>query len=74
MAMKAEAKMTTTAEHHLIQKWVEDRGGVPARVKGTEDAEGTGLLSIDFQDGDENDKLQEISWAEFFDIFERKRI
>ena len=42
----AEAK--TTTDHTKIKKWVEDRGGHPARVRGTGDKDGGGLLRIDY--------------------------
>ena len=58
----------TTTDHDTIRKWIEDRGGVPTVVKGTEDDEGEGILRIDFVERDE--KLEEISWDEFFDTFE----
>ena len=58
----------TTTDHDTIRKWIEDRGGVPTVVKGTEDDEGEGILRIDFAERDE--KLEEVSWDEFFDTFE----
>lgn len=58
----------TTTDHDAIRKWIEDRGGVPTVVKGTEDDEGEGILRVDFAERDE--KLEEISWDEFFDTFE----
>lgn len=58
----------TTTDHDTIRKWIEDRGGVPTVVKGTEDDEGEGILRVDFAERD--DKLEEISWDEFFDTFE----
>lgn len=58
----------TTIDHDTIRKWIEDRGGVPTVVKGTEDDEGEGILRVDFAERDE--KLEEISWDEFFDTFE----
>jgi hypothetical protein len=45
-----------TSEHNEIRKWVEERGGQPARVKGTESGEDPGLLGIDYPGfgGEEN--------------------
>jgi len=59
----SEAKRTTN--HEAIRKWAEERGGRPARVKGT--APG-GLLRIDF--GEPEPGLEEIGWDEFFAVFE----
>lgn len=57
-----------TTDHDTIRAWIESRGGVPTVVKGTEGEDGEGLLRIDFAERDE--KLEEISWDEFFDTFE----
>ena len=41
----AGTKVTT--DHAQIQKWVDERGGHPARVKGTQTKQGPGILRID---------------------------
>jgi hypothetical protein len=66
------ASATTTTDHGFIRKWVETRGGRPARVKGTESKDGEGILRVDFAEPD--DKLQEISWEEFFKTFEDREL
>ena len=63
----SEAKATT--DHDEIRRWVEERGGTPARVQGTEPG---GILRIDF--GEPEESLEEISWDTFFDIFEDRRL
>jgi len=35
-------------DHETIRRWVEERGGWPARVKGTGNDDDPGLLRIDF--------------------------
>ena len=65
----AEAK--TTTDHNQIKKWVEERGGHPARVRGTGDKDGGGLLRIDYPGYSGEKELQEISWSEFFDAFDK---
>jgi len=59
----SEAK--TTTNHDEIRKWVEERKGRPAvvRTKGK-----GGILRIDF--GKPEDSLEEISWEQFFEIFD----
>jgi hypothetical protein len=57
-----EAKAHTTKDHEAIRKWAEKRGGHPARVKGTN------ILRIDF--GEPEPTLEQISWDEFFKIFD----
>lgn len=66
------ASATTTTDHGLIRKWVEERGGRPARVKGTEDKGGEGILRVDFAEPDE--KLEQVSWEEFFHTFEDREL
>ncbi|MES1196922.1 MAG: hypothetical protein ABUL58_08255 [Steroidobacter sp.] len=58
-----------TTDHQRIRKWVEKRGGHPAEVAADG---GHGLLCIDFDPPDE--KLNQIDWSTFFDIFDRKSL
>ena len=66
------AQASTTTNHRTIRKWAEERGGTPARVKGTEDRSGEGILRFDFAEPDE--KLEKISWEEFFETFEDRQL
>jgi hypothetical protein len=61
-----------TTDHATIRRWAEQRGGRPARVRGTGDDEDPGLLRLDF--GEEDESLEEISWDEFFDKFEENEL
>lgn len=56
---------TTTTDHDEIRKWAEERDGRPARVNTGEPG---GILRIDF--GEPEEELEEISWEEFFQIFD----
>ena len=58
----------TTTDHDVIRQWIEQRGGIPTVVKGTQDDEGEGILRIDFAERD--DALEEVSWDAFFETFE----
>lgn len=69
MASEAEAKVTT--DHNEIRQWVEEREGRPARVKGTESKDSAGLLRIDYAGFSGEDTLEEMTWEEFFDAFEK---
>jgi hypothetical protein len=62
----------TTTDHDAIRKWVEARDGRPTCVRGTEDRSGEGILRIDFSEPDE--KLEPISWDEFFQTFEDRKL
>jgi hypothetical protein len=66
------AQASTTIDHKAIRKWAEERGGTPARVKGTEDRGGEGILRFDFAEPD--DKLEPISWEDFFETFEDRKL
>jgi hypothetical protein len=59
----------TTTNHTEIRTWAEAREGRPAKV----DTGGKGgILRIDF--GEPEDNLEEISWDEFFQIFDENKL
>jgi len=59
----------TTTDHEEIRKWAEARDGHPAKV----DTGGKGgILRIDF--GEPEDNLEQISWDEFFQIFDENEL
>src|SRR5438034_5476980 len=62
------ATAKTTTNHETIRRWAEERGGRPARVKGTGGRDDPGILRLDF--GERDPSLVEISWDEFFEKFE----
>ena len=70
----SESKRTT--DHETIRRWAEARNGHPATVQGTGSDDDAGILRIDFDEpGDDDDeRLEEITWEEFFDKFEEKRL
>jgi hypothetical protein len=73
----AETKSDTrrTTDHEEIRRWVEEHGGKPARVRGTEDdGSGTGVLRIDFPGGAGEEELEPISWQEWFETFDRNNL
>ncbi|MEO6546840.1 MAG: hypothetical protein ABIN94_02535 [Ferruginibacter sp.] len=56
-----------------IKRWTEDRGGKPAKVKGVGGGkEGEGMLRIDFPGFSGEDSLEEITWEEWYKIFEKR--
>jgi hypothetical protein len=64
-----------TTDHEKIRRWAEARSGKPARVHGTRTEDDAGLLRIDFPDDHEDDEeLEEITWDEFFEKFDEKRL
>ena len=62
--MEHSAQMTT--DHDEIRRWAEERGGRPSVVRTGQ--QGGGILRFDF--GEDDEKLEETSWEEFFQIFE----
>ena len=73
MATESSESKTTT-DHEEIRKWVEDRGGHPARVKGTEKKNSPGLLRIDYPGYSGSESLEAISWDEFFVGFDENNL
>jgi hypothetical protein len=68
----SEAKITT--DHEQIRRWVEERGGHPARVKGTDAEGGSGVLLIDYPGYSGKETLEKISWDEFFRGLEENKL
>src|SRR5690606_403624 len=44
-----------TNDHDTIKKWVEERGGMPAKVSGTRSGDDESVLRIHFSDHSNND-------------------
>jgi hypothetical protein len=68
----SEAK--TTTNHDEIRRWVEDRGGRPARVKETGRDGDPGILRIDYPGRGDDESLEEISWDDWFEWFDRNEL
>src|SRR6185503_13123664 len=66
----ADSGAKTTTDHNEIRSWVEERGGQPARVKGTENKQSAGVLRIDYPGFSGEDTLETITWEEFFHAFD----
>jgi hypothetical protein len=67
------AETRTTTDHEEIRRWAEARGGRPAAVAGTGSEADPGILRIAFPDvpESEDENLEEISWEEWFEAFDR---
>jgi anaerobic selenocysteine-containing dehydrogenase len=64
-----------TSDHEEIRRWAEERGARPACVRGTEGKRGDScLLRLDFPGYSGDDSLEEISWDEFFKIFDKSKL
>ena len=64
----------TTTDHDTIRRWVEERGGRPARVKDTGSGDDPGILRVDYPGRGDDEALEEISWEEFFEAFEENNL
>ena len=69
----SNATSKTTTNHDEIKRWVSERGGQPAKVKGTEKGD-SALLRIDYPGFSGEDTLEPITWTEFFDVFESNKL
>ena len=70
--MAGESKTTTNPEE--IRRWVEERGGQPARVKGTGSNGDPGILRIEFPGDGPDESLEPISWDEWFRAFQENNL
>jgi hypothetical protein len=61
-----------TTSHEVIRRWAEERDGVPATVEGTEHGDHLGVLRFDF--GGDSDRLRHVSWEEWFDTFDTRKL
>jgi hypothetical protein len=62
-----------TTNHDVIREWAESRKAVPSTVEGTEHGDHLGVLRLDFP-GYGGDRLREVSWDEWFDTFDKRRL
>jgi hypothetical protein len=65
-------RILATTHHDVIKRWAEERGGKPATVAGTEHGDRLGVLRFDF--GGENENLRHVSWDEWFETFDARRL
>ena len=64
----------TTTNHDEIRRWVEERGGFPARVTGTDKQGAGGVLRIDYPGFTGEERLEKIGWEEFFTAFDENKL
>lgn len=64
----------STTDHEQIRRWAEERGAKPACVRGTGDKEDVGMIRLDFPGYSGEDKLQPISWDEWFAKFDERKL
>ena len=68
----ASAHMLT--DHDEIRRWAEERRGQPACVRGTGGANDVGMVRIDFPGYSGEGSLEPISWNEWFEKFDERKL
>jgi hypothetical protein len=68
----ASSKTTTKLEE--IKKWAEERDGKPSKVKTDSSKNNGGIIRIDFPGYSGEDTLEEISWEEWYKIFNKEKL
>jgi hypothetical protein len=68
-----EGRSLATTHHEVIKEWAEERDATPATVPGTEHGDHLGVLRFDFG-GDSGDELRHVSWDEWFNTFDDRRL
>ncbi|HEU4649102.1 MAG TPA: hypothetical protein VFS33_08590 [Gemmatimonadales bacterium] len=63
-----------TINHNQIRRWADARHAHPARVKGTGRGNDPGIIRLDFPGFSGADKLEEISWDQWFDAFDKNNL
>ena len=66
----------TTKNHEEIRHWAQSRHAVPAEVEGTQKGGEPGILRFEFPRARnrKDEKLNEISWDEFFRKFDENNL
>ncbi|MBO0692455.1 MAG: hypothetical protein J2P58_06130 [Acidimicrobiaceae bacterium] len=64
------SETSTTTDHEEIRSWVEGHGGKPVTVRDTESNGAPGVLRFDFPGGAGGERLEEITWDDWFTKFD----
>ncbi len=63
----------TTTDLNVIKKWAEQRDGTPTKVKGV-GGKDDGIIRINFPGYSGEDTLEDISWDEWYKIFQDRKL
>lgn len=69
---RTSASSRPLTDHDEIRRWAEERNARPACVRGTGSGEDVGMIRLDFPGYTGEDKLEEVSWDEWFDKFDER--
>jgi hypothetical protein len=71
---KAGGSAEPLTDHEEIRQWAEERGGTPSCVRGTGGKGDIGMLRLDFPGYSGEDTLEPISWDDWFEKFEERKL
>jgi hypothetical protein len=74
MPTQTKKSSNVTTDHEEIRRWAEERKAKPACVRGTGDKRDIGIIRLDFPGYSGEDKLEHISWEEWFEKFEESKL
>jgi hypothetical protein len=74
MATETKQSSHLTHDHEEIRHWAEERGAKPSCVRGTGGKGDIGMLRLDFPGYTGEDKLEEISWDDWFSKFDERNL
>jgi hypothetical protein len=63
-----------TTNHEVIRQWAAERQASPATIEGTERDGRAGVLTFDFPGWQEGGRLRHITWDEWFQTFDARRL
>jgi hypothetical protein len=63
-----------TRNHDVIRRWAEERGARPATIRGTEHDDHLGVLRLNFPGFNEDERLEEVTWDEWFRTFDERKL
>lgn len=69
-----DGQTLVTRSHEVIQHWAEERKATPSTTAGTEHGDHLGVLRFDFPGYDSSDKIQHVSWDEWFRTFDDRQL
>ncbi|MDF2693649.1 MAG: hypothetical protein K0S65_2032 [Labilithrix sp.] len=67
-------KSRVTIDHDEIRRWADSMGGKPSRVRGTGRGSDPGILRIDFPRGVGEERLEHLSWDDWFKWFDKDKL
>lgn len=70
----AQSVSKITINHEEIVTWAKNHKAIPVKVKNTGSDKDAGILRFDFPGGAGKDKLEELTWDEWFSKFEANKL